>query len=98
MAGNDAAELPRQLHRSDDADVVFGDGEGPRAPAATLSTTRPQNTSARGSAKGCMKLTEAPPSTQSISTAQRASICVAVTVERRRMAVISSPGTWAAIR
>src|SRR5262249_30187085 len=51
---------------------------------ATSSATRRQNARARSRVSGCMKLTDAPPSTQSISTSQSDSIIASSTQSTRR--------------
>src|SRR5262245_10366398 len=55
-----------------------------RAPVTTPSATPRQNATARSRDSGCMKLTEAPPSTQSINTSASSSICWSSGADNRR--------------
>ncbi|MCY1362106.1 hypothetical protein D9M69_488070 [compost metagenome] len=55
-----------------------------RSPRATPSATWRQKARARSGVSGCMKLTEAPPSTQSMSTSASAFSSASVTEERAR--------------
>src|SRR5712691_8574491 len=54
-----------------------------RAPLSTSRATRRQNASALASERGCMKLTDAPPSTQSISTSASPCIWASVKLDNR---------------
>ena len=75
-------QVEHQLHRADDAVLVVDDEQGASAGRDVLG--QPQNALAFSAESGCMKLTEAPPSTQSISSSVRPRISASVTLLRRR--------------
>ena len=64
--------VEHQLHRADDAALVLGDQQRAFAAGHVIGDARARTPRALASGRGCMKLTEAPPSTQSISTSASA--------------------------
>ena len=65
--------VEHELHRADDADRVLGDEERALAALHAVGHAPPERQRGRRDS-GCMKLTDAPPSTQSIRTSASSAI------------------------